>query len=383
MYSLHAYGEMINDSIRTEAYAQALRRVIRPGSVVVDLGAGLGIFALLACENGARRVYAIEPDDVIQVAREIAQANHLEDRITFLQDLSTRVELPEKAEVIVSDIRGVLPLFQRHVPAIVDARQRLLLRGGTLIPRRDTVWAAVVEMPKLYHERYSTPWEGNRYDLDMNAARRTVVNTWRKARIKPEELLTETACWATLDYTSIECPDVHATATMTVSRAGMAHGLGVWFDAELAEGIGFSNAPDRPELIYGNAFFPLSEPVPFAKGDQVTVTLQADLVGEDYVWTWDTTVRSQGDPEQIKRKFKQSTFFGVPVSPAQLRRVAADHVPMLNEDGQIDRQILTLMDGAVPLGDLARRIQDLCPDRFPSWRDALTRVGELSRRYCR
>ena len=88
-------------------------------------------------------------------------------------------------------------------------------------------------------------------------------------------------------------------------------------------------------------------------------------------------------PGQIKADFTQSTFFGVPLSPAQLRRQAADHFPILNEDGQIDRQILALMDGTRSLGDLARRIQDLFPDRFPSRREALTRVGELSGRYGR
>src|SRR4051812_34117782 len=104
MYSLSGYGEMINDALRMDAYARALRRAIRPGSVVLDLGTGPGIFALVACQYGAGRVYAVEPADVIQVAREIARANHLEDRITFLQDFSTQAELPEKADVIISDL---------------------------------------------------------------------------------------------------------------------------------------------------------------------------------------------------------------------------------------------------------------------------------------
>jgi type I protein arginine methyltransferase len=89
MYSIEDYGAMIADRVRMNSYHEALRRRVRPGDVVVDLGAGTGIFALLACRFGARRVYAIEPTDAILVAREIAAANGHAERIEFIQKLST------------------------------------------------------------------------------------------------------------------------------------------------------------------------------------------------------------------------------------------------------------------------------------------------------
>lgn len=86
MYSIAGYGRMIADSVRMEAYSRALRQCIRPSSVVIDLGAGTGIFSLLTCQYGARRVYAIEQDDAISVARAHAAANGYADRIVFVQD---------------------------------------------------------------------------------------------------------------------------------------------------------------------------------------------------------------------------------------------------------------------------------------------------------
>jgi protein arginine N-methyltransferase 1 len=156
-YSLSGYGDMINDRRRTEAYAQALRAAMHPGCVVVDIGAGTGIFSLLACHFGAGQVHAVEPDCAIQVARQMAVANGCGDRITFHPALSTAITLPRPADVIISDLHGVLPLLQQHIPSIIDARQRLLAPGGALIPRRDTLWAALVEDPKLYR-RYAEPW---------------------------------------------------------------------------------------------------------------------------------------------------------------------------------------------------------------------------------
>jgi protein arginine N-methyltransferase 1 len=115
------YGAMVADRIRVEAYASALRATIRQGSIVIDLGTDAGIFGVLACRFGAKRVYAIEPAHIIQVAREVAAANGCADRIEFIQETSTRVTLPEPADVIVSDLRGVLPFFRTSIADLAGA----------------------------------------------------------------------------------------------------------------------------------------------------------------------------------------------------------------------------------------------------------------------
>src|SRR6266511_5050393 len=101
-YSLHHHAGMIRDRVRTDAYARALEEVVRPESVVLDLGAGTGILTLLAARAGARRIFAVEHADIIELARELAVANDLADRITFVQGTSTAVTLPEAADVVVS-----------------------------------------------------------------------------------------------------------------------------------------------------------------------------------------------------------------------------------------------------------------------------------------
>jgi type I protein arginine methyltransferase len=313
MYSLHFYGQMLVDAVRVDAYAEALRRVVRPDSIVLDLGCGPGLFALLACKLGARRVYAVEPDNAINIAREAAVANGFADRIEFFQSLSTEITLREPATIILSDLRGVLPWFQQHIPAIIDARDRLLAPGGVLIPRRDTLWAAVVEAADEY-ERIVGPWQENKFDLDLSAGVSRVTNTWRKTKIRAEELLTKPACWTELDYAEVNSPDVAGEITWRTAQTGMAHGIAVWFDTELADGVGFSNRPGAAELIYGTGFFPFPRPVPIKEDETVSLKLRADLVQDNYVWRWDTDF-----PEQ-KIGFRQSTFYGVALWPEQLRK---------------------------------------------------------------
>ena len=283
----------------------------------MDLGCGPGVVALLACKLGARRVYAVEPNNVIGLAREAAAANGFADRIEFFDKLSTEIALPEPATIIVSDLRGVLPFFQQHIPAIIDARKRLLARDGVLIPRRDVLWAAVVEAPKQYAELID-PWQ-SQFELDLSAATRFITNTWRKSDIKPQQFLTKPVCWSTVDYYKVDNPDARAEISWRAARNGTAHGFAVWFDSELVDDAGFSNHPAAPRMIYGQGFFPFSQPVTISEGDRIDLRLAAKFVQDDYVWRWDTDFT---DRERIKASFKQSTFYGVPLSTAQLRETA-------------------------------------------------------------
>jgi protein arginine N-methyltransferase 1 len=382
LYSVADYGAMIFDAVRMDRYVRALERTLKPGGVLVDIGTGAGIFALLACRLGARRVYAIEPEDVIQVARELAAANGCADRIEFIQAMSTAATLPEQADVIISDLAGALPWFRNHIPSIVDARRRMLAPGGVLIPRRDVGWAAVVDVGEFYR-RWSGPWNGVAASVDMTAARRIIVNTTTSIQISRDNLVTEPQRWGATDYAVVEDANVQALLAWAVARAGTGHGFAAGFDRMLADGIGMSNAPDagdgdRP-TIYPTMFFPWPEPVVLDAGDRITVQLKATLMRQDYVWTWNTHIADQRGGE--KATFMQSTFSGWPVSPATLRRRAASTVPSLSEDGRMARFGLEAMEAGVMLGEIARRIAAQFPGRFASAQEALDFVVDLSRRY--
>src|SRR4051812_42496829 len=174
MYGLPDYGDMIADTGRTSAYARALEARITPSSVVLDIGTGPGILALLACRAGARRVYAAEPDDVIHVARETATANGCADRIEFMQAMTTDIDLPERVDGIVADLHGSTPLFGRSLISILDARARLLKPDGWIIPSRETLWAAPVSSAAS-HERAIGSWT-TEYGFDLTSARICAAN---------------------------------------------------------------------------------------------------------------------------------------------------------------------------------------------------------------
>ena len=97
---------MLVDDVRTGAYRQAISQVVKSGDVVVDVGCGSGILTFLACRAGARHVYAIESEPVIEMAKLVAGQNGFQDKVTFLNDVSFKVDIQERADVIVTETMG-------------------------------------------------------------------------------------------------------------------------------------------------------------------------------------------------------------------------------------------------------------------------------------
>lgn len=369
-YSLKAYGAMAIPGPRAAAFCEALRRTVRNDIFLVELGSGPGIFACIAARLGARRVVAIEPDPSLSLALSAARSCGLEDKIEIIRGFSTDCTLDEPADILLSDLRGALPLFEKHIPSVIDARMRLLKPGGTLIGQRDRLYAAIVEAPRFYSE-LTSPWHIEEHSLAFDDARVCVLHSFLKYDSTPEELLSAPVCWGVLDYRTIESADVSAELEVRVRRDGTGHGLALWFDAELIDGVGFSNAPGEPNLIYGRPFLPWLEPVPLEKGETIHVEIHANLVGNDYVWRWNTEIPG-------KAEFRQSTFYAAPLWKDDLRKRAGNYAPALNEDGEITAFVLSRMDGRSTMREIAAELQERFPKRFPEFPLALAKAGEVS-----
>ena len=377
-YLVTSYGDMITCEPRMSAYAEALRQAITPGCSVIDIGAGSGIFSLLACQFGAGSVIAIEPHDAVELLKAASKTNGFESRIEIFQGISTDYVGP-KSDVIISDLRSCLPLFEQHIPSIVDARERLLAPGGRLIPARDRLYTALVHHPEFYLP-CTEPWLTNRFGLDLSDGHRFAVNQWRKASFTPIELMSETQELVVVDYATINDPDIMAEFMLKPEGHGEAHGFLVWFDAELAPGIGFSNAPGEPEQVYGQTFFPFERPITLATGDRIAIKLRANLVGDNYVWSWISNVL-RGDAGRPELTYRQSTFGSRVLPPAKLARAAPTFVPQPTSDQAVDRLCLSLVDGQRSLGDIADAVTRAFPDQFGSSADALDHVSIVAGRY--
>jgi hypothetical protein len=107
------------DEERTMAFAKAIATTVRPGDVVVDMGAGSGVLAMLAARAGAKKVYAIEIDrSNIATLNAVFRANALEDRIVLIHGDVCKVDLPEKVDVIIGEMIATALIEELQVPAM-------------------------------------------------------------------------------------------------------------------------------------------------------------------------------------------------------------------------------------------------------------------------
>jgi len=376
MYSTASYGEMIADGRRMKAYEAALERVVRPGSAVLDLGSGSGIMAFLACHLGARKVIAVEPDNVVQLARQIAAVNGLAERIEFLRGVSTAMEPPHRCDVVVSDLRGVLPLFTQHIPSIVDVRKRWLVDGGVQIPREESIFAAVIESENAW-DKHFRGWTAD-VGVDFSPALRVLAGGIEKRNFEAASLLTEPALWASIDYRTVTSPHHEARLAWRAERDGTGHGLALWFESVLTDGVTLSNRPGEPPTIYGQMYLPWPEPVSLHRGDCVEAEIRAHLIGDDYEWAWDTDVDST-EAGRVRRTFRQSTLQSSVWASEWLGTRQLDTRPTLGPRGRAALEALRAMAQGVAVGEISAALMERFPAEFRAPPQSLSFVSGLQR----
>lgn len=372
---------MMVDEKRMGAFVAALREAIQPGDVVLDIGTGTGIFSFLACQFGAARVYAVEPDPAIELAKRSVRSTPYADRITWIQGLTTELDLPERVDVAVGDLHGTLPFFKGNIESMFDARQRHLKPNGRLIPSRDTLQIRPAESPHEY-ARVQKPWRDNPYGLDLSEGATLVANRWWRAEPQPVDeacYLAPARLWGNIVYGESEQSQLSNQLDWVIARAGTLHGLYVWFDANLGHGNGYSNAPHLPELVYGRAFFPLEQPVAVEAGDCLKLDISVRMLKGEHFYRWRTEVA--GTDGGVKAAFDQSTFKSRIADKASMLKTRPNHVPTLSEDGEIARQVLAEMGTGASVQDLANRVSAAYPKKFRAPQEALNLVTKLTLKY--
>lgn len=286
LYDFHQ--SMLFDRVRMEAFKNAVEGVVRPGDVVVEIGCGTGILAATAARAGAAKVYAIESDEIIDVARAVASANGLTDQIEFIAALSTEVDLPKLGDVLITETIGNAGFDEGILVWVADARDRLLKPHAKVIPRRITLQAALLELPTDHAEvdRLLEPLNG----FDLSPLRELVVNRLGWEVLSPVSVVSAHRDLYTADLdepaTSFEC-----VAQLTARRDATVHGVGLWFDAVIGDGIKLSNAPPNPAPSWNQGLYMLDKPITMQKGDQIELGLSVEGGGD---WVLKVERRSKG-----------------------------------------------------------------------------------------
>ena len=279
---------MLADSVRNDAFAKAIGRAVKPGMIVADVGTGTGLLAMMACRAGAARVYAIEEAAVITLAEKIIRANGFAGRIVLIRGSSLKTELPERVDAVISETIGSFVFSEEILPTLVDARERFLKPGGTIVPERIVVTMAPVETFSEGTGFWERPVSGFDYREALPhlaigtpvAARRIGAGNY----LGPEALLFD------LDFrTATTGMDLSRELEFTARRRGTLHGfVGAW-EARLHDDAVLRCAPESEALHWPPILFRLPRGIPVEAGDRIVLDF-GRLERTGWQWRWSARV---------------------------------------------------------------------------------------------
>lgn len=308
MYNLASFASMIsgnNFDVRVRAYKNALRALIDENSVVLDLGAGVCSFSFFALSLGAKRVYAIESNELVNIAKDVVRQNSLEDRLIILNDLSTKIELPEKVDIIFCDLRGMLPFLTESLSTVVDAKKRFLKEDGVFVPFRDTFFCSLVEVNPFYN-RHVNAWNLGEMSFDFSALSERGLNQIFKKIIDPKFFFSEQQRLGEIDYHKVEKNFFKSSCELIANRDAIFSGVSMWFEAELLDPVRLNQNLDRADVTYSNspygkdtaymgAYFPSKKSIALKKGDKVSFGLEVRPIKGQYAFFWSFELYDEGE----------------------------------------------------------------------------------------
>lgn len=266
----------------------ALREAMRPGDVVLDIGTGSGLLAMLACRGGAGRVYAVERGQILEVAWQLARHNGLEKCIEFIPGYSTKVELPERVDLVVAELIGDFGLDEGIWPVFADARRRFLKEGGRLLPDGLGLYLAPTAEGGQYLDWVAPLQQATGLDFSPLRALSSQVsrNLWADAH----SLLGPGSCMLRCSLYEDGPPVPEGEVEVLIQQAGALTGWVGWFEACAQGAVFLSTAPPILGSSWSNVFFPIGEAVQVEPGDQVSLKVRLDR----QFWSWEFKVPRLG-----------------------------------------------------------------------------------------
>ena len=274
---------MIEDRGRLDAYARAIQQTVRRGAVVLDVGAGQGIFTFLALRAGARHVYAVETNEIIEGARLVARGLGFSSQITFLRQDASGLRLPEHVDVLLADVRGTLPIFGKGLSLVNQLAERALNLNGAIVPMSDQMFFAPVEAPNE-HARIGA-W-GVHGGIDYSPLQEIACSRMSRARFVPEQIVAEALALPRIVYGTKPLWPLSHEEDLRVERDGTVHGLAAWFDARLTDTIGFDSGPRGDAKVYKQGFFPFAVAKKVKRGAHIRVRVSVRELDGLVVWQW-------------------------------------------------------------------------------------------------
>ncbi|WP_417529918.1 methyltransferase domain-containing protein [Marinobacter lipolyticus] len=273
---------MLQDQLRMAAYRKAIEETVCPGDVVLDLGTGTGILSLWALQAGASRVYGIDLSaPVLARAVERMEQAGLADRFVPINQLSFDVSLPERVDVLISEIMGNMADNEDFQPILRDAIPRFLKAGGRVLPQSTATYLVPVAARQahrsLVEREVSTL--SPKYSMERLCREkgiRSPFNIYYDTILPRRTYLSRARCLYRYQGEWEQPPCYSVDVPYPVHKAEWMTGFKAYFVAQLSPSVTLDISGDdigggATSASWKHAYLPIEHPLQVAEGDTVSV----------------------------------------------------------------------------------------------------------------
>lgn len=271
---------MLADRRRNEVYRHAIEAAVRPGMLVLDIGTGTGLLAMMAARAGAGQVVACEVEPrLAEIAREIVAKNGLERQITVLARKSTELaagrDLPRRADLVVSEILDSALIGEGVIPTMRHALVELAAPDAAVIPTAAVMRGALVALPDLRAVNPVAMIEG--FDLSpFDRFRNRNAGVPVDLQAERHQLLGPAADLFGFDFAQAIATPRERIVAFRADGAGTAHGIALWYELTLHGAFTASTGPGGDLRHWKPTVHFLERDVALSAGQEVALVVGHD-----------------------------------------------------------------------------------------------------------
>ncbi len=267
---------LLRDTLRNEAFYQALKKVIVPSkTTIADIGSGTGFLSFVAEKLGAKSctLYEIDPE-MLTLSKKLGKENNVK-RCRYVLAHSTQVKKPSLFDVVISETLGNYSLEENILETLQDAK-RFLKPGGIMIPSRLEQFVAPVTSPRL--SKTIDIWDSVGYGLSFSGMKTAALNNMYVEKVQPQDIGDPSLAkqWDSIDFMAKEKSVRTSSISWSFPKKEAVYAFALWWKADLLPGIAISTSPFSSRTHWDQIVLPLMKPIHLQPGEKLDLSLTSD-----------------------------------------------------------------------------------------------------------
>lgn len=295
--NLYEHEKMLADSVRIENYKKGIQKYINSGDIVLDVGTGTGILSFFAASKKPKKIYAIDHSNFIEIAREIAKHNNIED-IEFIKTNSRNYNPDVKFDVIIHEQIGDYLFNENMIVNLLDLKKRLLKPTGKILPGKFELFLE----PTSLDDSFNVPfiWENQIEGIDFGFLKDYTLEGYKGADYEHEWIESKAVKYFLCPADPVLIFDLNSLnseneipRSINISKKivtpGAFDGFCLFFKVIFDEDVFFETSPLSTNTHWGNCFF-RAERRELSGGETINFKLNMpDLLD---IKTWSVYIKS-------------------------------------------------------------------------------------------